>query len=156
MKTKHKSNTQEGFVTFINYSTFFNNGANNKDSLHWSITYQMPPNYVLKIEYLPLEKFIIINRPPKIDTFVMVERTKEELAKYKGNYEDFKLIGAFENTKLPFDFRSVFYYNPLKQDVLEIFQRNSGAIGNFIDKGAMIYLKDSINYMKNNRLFKAS
>lgn len=116
----------------------------------WSKVYSFKP---ISINYQPAQKLIIISRLKVPDSLHITDITRKELAALPQKFGNFKLVGEFEDYNLPPDFLSLFYIDPKTHDVLEVGRRLKDAKGNKMYWRAVLYMQDSINYMKNSKLF---
>lgn len=144
---------KNGFKSSISYTTLYMSDGNDResDSFYWSKFYPADKSR-FKIRYDLVNEYIVMERSATPDTFRIFDMTEKQKIKVPTAYKGFKFIGAFYNDNLPADFSSLFYYDPQTFNVLEIRQRVHGDMDNLVNSGAVLYLKDSVNPIKNIKL----
>lgn len=95
---------------------------------------------------------IIIDRLPQVDTFRLVETTYLKNAASPKTYKGFKFLGTFEPKDTPFDYYMDFYLQENGSDVLQILKNQQGSRLS-TESMAILYAKDSINYLLHNKTF---
>lgn len=137
-------NYQEGFTSTISHTSFF------KRKSDWTMVYTFKP---ISIVYQPKQQLMIFSRAKVPDTLHMISLSKTVLDGITREYGKFRFLGAFEDHNVPPEFSFLMYVNPSNLDVLQIDRMTVDAKGTEKLTGAILYMKDSVNYMKGNRLF---
>ncbi|ACU60037.1 hypothetical protein [Chitinophaga pinensis] len=135
---------QNGFTVEISHSAFLHYKEN------WSKVYSFQP---ISMVYKPEKKLIVISRTRVPDSLHMLTLSKAEENRIVKKYGAFEFLGIFEDHNLPPEFSHLFYVNPGNMDVLQIDRITADAKGTENLTGAILYMKDSINYMSGSRLF---
>lgn len=138
-------NYKEGFTSKISHTTFFA-----RKTADWSKVNTFKP---IGIVYQPKQELMIFSRMKVPDTLHMFPLTKAEENGITKEYGKFRFLGAFEDHNLPPEFSHLMYINPSNLDVLQVDRMTIDAKGTEQLTGAILYMKDSINYMKEDRLF---
>ena len=141
---------QQGFTTKVTHNAIFYRGPHGKDKIFWSKIYSFPS---FEIIYQPEFERMIIKRAKIPDTLTRMKVTPAEEEQFVKNYGDFKLLGAFENYNLPPEFSHLLYVNTSNLDVLQVDRMITDAKGTIKYTRAFLFMKDSVNYMSNSRLF---
>ncbi|MEI3802436.1 MULTISPECIES: hypothetical protein [unclassified Chitinophaga] len=135
---------QKAFTSEISHTSFFDPKAG------WGKVYTFKP---IGIAYQPKQQLMIISRLKVPDTLHMIQLTKDQQDKITAEYGEFRFLGAFEDHNLPFELSHLMYLNPSNLDILQIDRMTADAKGTEKFTRAILYMKDSINYMTENKLF---
>lgn len=131
---------QQGFKVTIPHDVFYDAKTG------WGEVYSFKP---ITIEYQPAQQLIIFSRLKVPDSLHITDITKEELAALPQKIGNFQLLGEFEDYNLPPDFLFLYYVDPKTHDVLELGRRIKDAQGGKRYWRALLFMQDSINYLKN-------
>ncbi|WP_436487757.1 hypothetical protein [Chitinophaga sp. ARDCPP14] len=135
---------QKGFISEISHTSFFDPKAG------WGKVYTFKP---IGIAYQPKQQLMIISRLKVPDTLHLIQLSKADQDKITAKYGDFRFLGAFEDHNLPFELSHLMYLNPFNLDILQIDRMTADAQGTEKLTRAILYMKDSVNYMRENALF---
>lgn len=103
--------------------------------------------------YQPEKKLMVISRTMIPDSLHMFTLSKEEENRITRKYGAFEFLGVFEDHNVPPEFSHLFYVNPDNMDILQVNRITTDAKGTEKLTGAILYMRDSINYMSAGRLF---
>jgi len=135
---------QRGFTVEISHTSFL------EPQKGWSKVYSFKP---ISMNYQPEKELIVISRAKVPDSLHLIKLSKAEQGQITREYGDFRFLGAFEDHNVPPEMSHLFYVNLINLDILQVNRITSNAAGKEKLTGAILYMKDSTNYMKDNRLF---
>jgi hypothetical protein len=141
-QTDHKF--RKGFTVEISHTSFL------EQKTGWTKVYSFEP---FMVTYQPDKKLMIFGRGTVPDSLHMFPLSKAEQEKTIMKYGDFHFLGAFEDHNLPAEMSHLFYVNPSTLDILQVDRITSNAKGDEKFNGAIMYMRDSINLLSNDRLF---
>lgn len=135
---------KRGFTVEISHTSFFERQKS------WTKVYSFKP---ITMDYQPEKELIVINRAKVPDSLHLIKLSRAEQDQITKEYRNFRFLGAFEDHNVPPEMSHLFYVNPTNLDILQVNRITSNAAGKEKLTGAILYMKDSINYMKDSRLF---
>ncbi|ATL47391.1 hypothetical protein COR50_09535 [Chitinophaga caeni] len=146
-----QENYKNGFVTHIKNTVFYDRVPTQKHPLAWTEVYHLKDSF--KIHYLPAKNILLAYRANIPDTLRIIESENNEGGQsYKKQYRDFEYLGEFELNDLPPEFSQLIYINPKNMDILQIDLIKSDSIGTKKFVSGIVYMHDSINYLKDEQL----
>jgi len=116
------------------------------------VTHNVCITAIIRYFFTTKAGLLTIKRPAKIDTFYVVNIDITKVKRFSRSYGPFQFVNIFQTDDLPNDFYFLFYVNPANNDVLQIARSGGGArVGR--EDGAYLFTRDSVNYIKNLRLY---